>query len=327
ERPQGTDHRHHGPGRVLPRRAPARRGLPGVRHGPARLDRVERADRAPRRARHPAPGRPPGPVLARGRARGGPPDRGLQPRGAELRAHLVAAARAHRGVQRRGRHAHARGDPHGGPLRALLPGVVVRDVRQGARGAAERADAVLPALAVRRGQGLRALHHRELPRVVRPVRRLGHPLQPRVTAPRARVRDAQDHGRRGPDQARPGRRAAPRQPRRQARLGLRRRLRPGHADDAAPPRADGLRRRERRGAQRARPRRAGVRARRSRPGAPRPRRPGLRPADRVGPPGRRRLQGAPGARLGAARVVPGDGRDDGRRRPGASRRAARRHRL
>ena len=42
-----------------------------------------------------------------------------------------------------------------------------------------RDDAVLPALAVRRGQGLRPLHHGQLPRVVRPVRRLRDPLQPR----------------------------------------------------------------------------------------------------------------------------------------------------
>ena len=40
--------------------------------------------------------------------------------------------------------------------------------------------ALLPALAVRRGQGLRALHHGQLPRVVRALRSLGHPLQPRV---------------------------------------------------------------------------------------------------------------------------------------------------
>ena len=46
----------------------------------------------------------------------------------------------------------------------LLPGVVVGDVRQGARDAADRADAVPPALAVRVRQGVRPRHHRELPR-------------------------------------------------------------------------------------------------------------------------------------------------------------------
>ena len=114
----------------------------------------------------------------------------------------------------------------------LLPGVVLGDVRQGARGSAERAHALLPALAVRSGEGVRPLHHGQLPRVVRAVRGLGDPVQPRVAAPRARVRDAQDHGRRGSHQARPGRRAAARQPRRRARLGLRRRLRARDVADA-----------------------------------------------------------------------------------------------
>ncbi len=52
------------------------------------------------------------------------------------------------------------------PRGALLPGVVVRDVRQGPRGAAAREHALLPALAVRRGQVLRALHHGQLPGVL-----------------------------------------------------------------------------------------------------------------------------------------------------------------
>ena len=64
----------------------------------------------------------------------------------------------------------------GGPL---LPGLLVGDVREGARGPAARDDAVLPALALRRGQGLRPLHHGQLPRVVRPFRLLGDTVQPR----------------------------------------------------------------------------------------------------------------------------------------------------
>ena len=55
-----------------------------------------------------------------------------------------------------------------------------RDVRQGARDAADRDDAVLPALALRRGEGLRPLHHGQLPRVLRHAPVLGDPLQPRV---------------------------------------------------------------------------------------------------------------------------------------------------
>ena len=54
------------------------------------------------------------------------------------------------------------------------------DVRQGARGPADRGDAVLPALALRRGEGLRALHHGQLPRVLRPARDERDPVQPRV---------------------------------------------------------------------------------------------------------------------------------------------------
>ena len=69
------------------------------------------------------------------------------------------------------------------PRGALLPGLLERDVRQGARGPADRDDALLPALAVRRREGLRALHHRQLPRVLRPARDVGDPVQPRV--PRA----------------------------------------------------------------------------------------------------------------------------------------------
>ena len=57
------------------------------------------------------------------------------------------AAGADRRVHRRRRDAHARGDARGRPRGALLPGVVLRDVRQVPRGPADRDDAVLPALA------------------------------------------------------------------------------------------------------------------------------------------------------------------------------------
>ena len=105
------------------------------------------------------------------------------------------------------------------PRDPLLPGVLVGDVRQGARDAAERDDAVPPAHALRRRQGLRPLHHGQLPRELRPLRRLRDPLQPRVAAARARVRDAQDHRRRRAHQARARRRAAARQPRRASATG------------------------------------------------------------------------------------------------------------
>ena len=72
-----------------------------------------------------------------------------------------------------------------------------RDVRQGAEVPQTRDDAVLSPLALWRGQGLRPLHHGELPRKLRPVRVLGNPLQPRVAAAGAGVRHAQGDPRRG----------------------------------------------------------------------------------------------------------------------------------
>ena len=70
--------------------------------------------------------------------RAAPPGRDLQPRRDVVRRGVVDPADADRRVHRRRRHADARGDARGGPGGALLPGVVERDVRQGARGAADR---------------------------------------------------------------------------------------------------------------------------------------------------------------------------------------------
>ena len=159
-------------------------GLPGVRShpgpeqpegrdGPAR----DAAARAGRR-------RPARPVVAHRRRRAGPARRGLQPRRDLVRAPLVHAGRAHVGDHRPRRAAHARSGAHRRRHRQqpdpLLPGVVVGDVRQGARDAADRAHAVPPALALRRGEGVRPPHDRELPRGVRHARVVGHPVQPRV---------------------------------------------------------------------------------------------------------------------------------------------------
>ena len=59
-----------------------------------------------------------------------------------------------------------------------------------------------PAQPVRRGEGIRPLPDGQLPRELRHVRGLGDPLQPRVAAPRPRVRDPQGHRRRRPHHAR-----------------------------------------------------------------------------------------------------------------------------
>ena len=131
------------------------------------------AHRAPARPDHPAPGRPARPALARRHAaRARSPTRSTTWRPCRFVADVVDPADADRRVHRRRRHAHAGGHARGLPRGPLLPGVLQRDVRQGARGPAERDDAVLPALALRRRQGLRPLHHGQLPRVLRPVSRL-----------------------------------------------------------------------------------------------------------------------------------------------------------
>ena len=86
------------------------------------------------------------------------------------------------------------------------------------------------------------------------------PLQPRVPAPRRDVRHPQDHPRARPDQGRPAGEALPRQPRRQARLGLRARLHRRDVADAPAGRARRLRRRDRRDALGPRVPRGGLRA-------------------------------------------------------------------
>ena len=107
---------------------------------------------------------------------------------------------------------------------------------------AARVHALPPQEPLRRGQGLRALDHGELPRELRAARLLGDPLQPRVAPPRSRVRHAQGHPRRRPHRAQAGRQARPRQPRCPSGLGVRRRLRPGHVADAPAGRTGRLRR-------------------------------------------------------------------------------------
>ena len=118
-----------------------------------------------------------------------------------------------------------------------LPGGQLGDVRPGAGDPADGEDALPSPLALRGLQGLRPLDVRQLPRELRDARLERHPLQPRVPAPRRELRDPQDHDERGGDQAGAGEGAAARQPRREARLGLREGLRRGHVADAAAGRA------------------------------------------------------------------------------------------
>src|SRR5262249_8119609 len=130
------------------------------------------------------------------------------------------------------------------------------------------------------------------------------PVQPRVRAPRARVRNAQDHLARGGDQARAGRRAASGQPRRRTRLGFREGLRRGDVADAPAGGSRGLRGRDGRGPLRARVLSDRLRrGRAERLRAVREERPGVRPARRDRPPDRQPGQGRARARVEAAHLV------------------------
>ena len=144
-------------------------------------------------------------VLAGRRPAAGAAGRGLQPGCHVLRGAVVAArgrdGRVHRG---RGDQA-ARGNPRGLPRGPLLPGLLVRDVRAGPGDPPEREHAVLSPQPLRRREGLRPLHHRELPGELRPLHQLRHPLQPRVAPARRVLRHPADQPGRGPDQARDSR--------------------------------------------------------------------------------------------------------------------------
>ena len=112
---------------------------------------------------------------------------------------------AHRRARRRRRDRAARGDPRGRSRDSLLPGALERDLRRAARVAADRGDAALAADALRRREGVRALHRALVPPPLRPARLGRDPLQPRVAAAPAGVRPAQGCARCGRDLARPAR--------------------------------------------------------------------------------------------------------------------------
>ena len=226
--PSRPHHRHHRPGRLVPRRAPAGQGLRGPRPDPAEQPVQHRPDRPP--VRRSAPGTDPALPPLRGpdrqlvAHRAPAPDqarRGLQPRRPEPRQGQLRDAGVHRGDRRDGHAPAARGDPHGELAGPVLPGGQLRDVRQGPGAPQDESTPFNPRSPVRRGQGVRPPHHGRLPRGVRDARLQRDPVQPRVAAPGRHVRDPQGdpRGRRDPQ----GRERAPvpRQPRRAPRLGLR----------------------------------------------------------------------------------------------------------
>ena len=152
------------------------------------------------------------------------------------------------------------------------------------------------------------------------LRRRRPPGDLQLPPPRPGVRHPQDHLARGRDQARPREGAAPRQPRRRTRLGLREGLRGSDVADAPARHPRGLRDRDRRGPLGARVLRG--RLRRGRPGrlrAVRDDRPGVRAPGGGRPPDRRPGKGRARPRLEAADELRGADPADDARRPRAAR--------
>ena len=111
---------------------------------------------------------------------GGAAERDLQSGRPEPCAGELRDARIHRQCGR-DRHAAALGgDPHPahGAKRALLPGVHLRALRQGAGDPAARDHPVLSAQSLWRRQAVRLLDHGKLPRSLRDARLQRHSFQP-----------------------------------------------------------------------------------------------------------------------------------------------------
>ena len=203
-------------------------------------------------------------------------ERGLQPGRPELRADVLEPAGPDRRVHGARRDPNARGRPPGRPDDPLLPGLVARDVRQGARVPQTEDTPFYPrspyGVAKAYGHYL-TVNYRESYGMFAVSGICFNHESPRrgLEFVTRKVTDGAPR-----DQARPGRRAAAGQPRRRARLGLCGRLRSRDVADAPAGRATRLRHRHRRGPHRPRPvpdrlraRRARLRAlRRHRPGAP-----------------------------------------------------------
>ena len=144
------------------------------------------------------------------RDRKGAARRDLQPGRAIARARQLRSGRVHR---RCGRHRNAAAARRPCAITRPPPAKSVRFYQAGssemfgAAPAAERSHAVLSAQSVRGQQSGRALVRRQLSRSLRAVHLQRHPVQSRIGAPRRNLRDAQDHARAGPHQARACRRS------------------------------------------------------------------------------------------------------------------------
>ena len=195
-------HRDRGPGWLAARRASARAAVRGLRGRSACALRALRESGRHSRANRADPGRPARRALAGRRAQGLRAAGGLQPRLGVVRADVVEATRSDGRVRGGGGHDDAGVDPGRRRRHPLLPSLLERDLRRAGRGAADGADAAGAADAVRGGEGVRPLHHSQLPAPLRAPRVVGDPLQPRVAAPAARLRHAEGRPRRGRHQAR-----------------------------------------------------------------------------------------------------------------------------
>ena len=170
--------------------------------GPPRQHDELLAHRAPARSHHAQARRPARSALADPRHRRRQAGRVLQPRGDVVRAGVVGSADADRRVQLAGRHALLEAvrqvDPTIRFYQASSSEMFgkVREVPQ------TELTPFYPRSPYGVSKVFAPLHHGQLPRELRPVRGLRHPLQPRVAAPRPRVRDAQGHRRRRAHQAR-----------------------------------------------------------------------------------------------------------------------------
>ena len=138
----------------------------------------------------------------------GPAGRDLQPGRPVLRADQLGPAVADRRVHRPRRDAGAGARPAGRPRDPVLPGLAAR--RCSARCSEvpqnETTRRSIPAARTAWPRST-ATGSRQLPRELRHLRLLRHPLQPRVAAARARSSSRARSPRRGPHQARPPGRA------------------------------------------------------------------------------------------------------------------------
>ena len=149
--------------------------------------------------------------------------RDLQPRRAEPRARQLRRARVHRrDAAALGACGCSRRSARPGLTLPLLPGVVVAScTARSWRLRRRRPRRSIRARPTRAPRSTRTASRSTTARL-RHARLNGILFNHEIAAPRRNVRHAQGHARRRAHQARPARQAVPGQPRRQARLGLRR---------------------------------------------------------------------------------------------------------